>query len=75
LATFGSSVIYISLPPGAIPGATGASIHDRRAGSSANVVVVNGVFDPVAVGAAVGDTIEVVVLGAVAPSLSYLIVV
>jgi len=75
LATFGSSVIYISLPPGAIPGATGASIHDRRAGSSANVVVVNGGFDPVAVGAAVGDTIEVVVLGAVAPSLSYLIVV
>jgi len=69
-----SSVIYVSLPPGAIPGASAANIHDRQTGSSVSVSVVNGGFDPVAVGADVGDTIEVAVLGITHP-VSYLVVV
>ncbi|HSR90028.1 MAG TPA: Ig-like domain-containing protein [Gemmatimonadales bacterium] len=71
-----SSVIYVSLPPGAIPGANAAIIHDRQTGSSVSVSAVNGGFDPVAVGAAAGDTIEVVVLGSgITHPVSYLIVV
>ena len=71
-----SSVIYVSLPPGAIPGASAANIHDRQTGSSVSVSVVNGGFDPVAVGAAAGDTIEVVVGGAgITHPVSYLIIV
>ena len=71
-----SSVIYVSLPPGAIPGASAANIHDRQTSSSVSVRVVNGGFDPVAVGAAAGDTIEVVVGGAgITHPVSYLIIV
>ena len=69
-------MIYVSLPPGTIPDASGASILDRHTGSSVNVPVVNGGFDPVAVGAAAGDTIEVALLGGgIRHPVSYLIVV
>jgi len=60
----GDSVVYVSLPPGTVP--TGSRAVVRRVGDSARLItsVLNGGFDPVLVGADVGDSIEVLVTDA-----------
>lgn len=67
---FGSSpaVVYLSLPPDAIPNGVTATISDRRAGGVVTVPIVAGGFDPVPLPAAGGDTLAVTVdIGNVAP--------
>jgi hypothetical protein len=54
------SMVYVSLPPGAIPSAENVLIRHRRSGYSLTVLLVDGGFDPVLVPAAVGDTVEVI---------------
>ena len=55
------TVVYISLPPGAIPNGFAATIRDLRTSSSVTAQVVNGGFDPVALPAGEGDTIAIAV--------------
>jgi|SRR5437667_76931 len=52
---------YVSLPPGTAPTGDLATIRNLRTDSTVEAPVGDGGFDPVAVSAAVGDTIEVVV--------------
>lgn len=61
LSSLEEDLVYVSLPPGGIPGAISATIHDLRSGASVSVPVVNGGFDPVALPAAVGDTLLITV--------------
>jgi alpha-tubulin suppressor-like RCC1 family protein len=63
------SVVYVSLPPGAIPNGVSATIHDVRTDASVSAMVVDGGFDPVSLPAIAGDTITVVVhaTGAASP--------
>ena len=68
-------VVYVSLPPGAIPTGFSATIRDLRSGSSVTAAVVNGGFDPVALPAIVGDTLAIVVQAAGSTGPSFLSVV
>ncbi|HEX3234033.1 MAG TPA: Ig-like domain-containing protein [Gemmatimonadales bacterium] len=74
-ATAGTSLVYVSLSPGKIPGATAATIADPRTSSGVTVPVVDGGFDPVGVTAAAGDTLGVLVRSETALSSSYRILV
>ncbi len=76
LESSASPVVYVSLPPGAIPDGRTVTILDSRAGSIASTVMVAGGFDPIPVTANVGDTlaIRVQVGGAGAP-VSYTVAV
>jgi len=69
-ASSGSSVSYVSLPPGAIPHGVTANIRDLRTGSSVTAAVVDGGFDPVPLPAVAGDTLAIVVqtIGGAGPS-------
>jgi Big-like domain-containing protein/WD40 repeat protein len=60
-ATAGSVefVVYVSLPPGAVPGSDTATIRNLATRQSLAVPMVNGGFDPMAVAANVGDTLTV----------------
>jgi alpha-tubulin suppressor-like RCC1 family protein len=71
-----SPVVYVSLPPAAIPDGRTVTIRDSRVGSIASTVMVDGGFDPIAVTADVGDTLAISVLvgGAGAP-VSYTVAV
>lgn len=69
--TAGTSVVYVSLSPGKIPGATAATIADPRTSSGVTVPVVDGGFDPVGLPAAAGDTLDVLVRSETAVSASY----
>ncbi len=60
-STSGTDLVYISLAPGTIPGGEVAVIRNLRTGSSSIIPLVAEGFDPVAVSAAVGDTIAVMV--------------
>ncbi len=61
------SVVYVSLPPGSIPGATSATISAGQAGAGAVITIMtDGGFDPLPIAAEVGDTIAIKVQGAVA---------
>jgi hypothetical protein len=60
---------WVSLPPGALPEAQAVFVSNPRAGSSVTVQVVNGGFDPVALAAAEGDTLDFLVQGAGGSSL------
>lgn len=61
IAASGSLVVYVSLPPGAVPDGVSASIRDRSSHDSLVTPVVDGGFDPVAIAASVGDEIDVVI--------------
>lgn len=50
---------YLSLPPGVIPSGSEARLRVLRTGATAVVPLVNGGFDPVALEAAVGDTVAI----------------
>ncbi len=70
------AVVYVSLPPGAIPNGVTATIRDLQTGSSVTAAIVNGGFDPVALPALTGDTLAFAVQAAGgAGSTSYLSVV
>jgi alpha-tubulin suppressor-like RCC1 family protein len=56
-----STVVYVSLPPGAIPYGFAATISDLRTSGSVNAAVVDGGFDPVALPAITGDTLVIAV--------------
>ena len=59
LAGATAGVTFVSLPPGSVPGAASVSIRNETTdGDPVTVPVVGGGFDPVAVPAAEGDTIE-----------------
>jgi alpha-tubulin suppressor-like RCC1 family protein len=60
-----SEVAYVSLPPGTAPEGAAATVRNERTGSSMTVAVVDGGFDPVAVGAQAGDALEVTVANSV----------
>jgi len=66
---------WVSLPTGSIPGASGATIRDRRSGAEVTALVTDGGFDPVAVPAESGDTLEMRVQGVPAGPAAYLTVV
>jgi len=61
LASAGEDVAYVSLPPGAVP--TGSAATIRRVGDGGSLVtpVQDGGFDPVPVAAGVGDSIDIIV--------------
>lgn len=71
-----ATVVYVSLPPGTIPGAERATVLNPRTGATAAVATVDGGFDPVAIDASAGDTlhIDIQVAGADEP-LRYAMVV
>ncbi len=56
-----TSRVYVSLPPGSFPDANVAAIQERRSGAGLTVAVGGGGFDPVAIAAEVGDTLDVTV--------------
>jgi hypothetical protein len=53
-----NAIVYVSLPPNSLPNGEQVTIRNRQSGADASVVMLNGGFDPVAVGAAVGDTLD-----------------
>lgn len=53
---------YVSLPPGSVPGGTRATVRNRRTLQAAERVFVDGGFDPVAIHARAGDTLEIAVV-------------
>jgi hypothetical protein len=52
-------VAFVSLEPGAIPEGLSGSIRDLQNGASRTVTLVDGGFDPVAIPATAGDTLEI----------------
>ena len=63
--TAGDELAYVALPPGTVPAGNWATI--RRVGDAGSIVtaVLSGGFDPVAVAAQAGDSIDVIVRDAV----------
>ena len=56
-----ATAVYVSLPPGAVPSGSTATISDLRTGGSVDASVVDGGFDPVALTAIEGDTLVIVI--------------
>lgn len=69
-STFGTSVVYVSLPPGSVPAGVGATITNQATGLSVTTVVVGGGFDPVPLAASVGDTVVVDIAGTASATLA-----
>jgi alpha-tubulin suppressor-like RCC1 family protein len=65
----GSTVVYVSLVPGTVPAGLEATIRNPANAQVVTTPVVAGGFDPVAIGAAVGDTllVEITRSGGAAP--------
>jgi Tol biopolymer transport system component len=57
----GGSAVYLSLPPGTVPGGSQVSIRVERTGSLVLAELSNGGLDPVAVPAIGGDTLSLIV--------------
>lgn len=68
-----TEIAYVSLPPGTINEATFATVRNVGTRAQLTVTVVDGGFDPVAMAAEVGDTIEVDPQGAVVGSMSVVV--
>ena len=58
-ATASPSLVYLSLPPGSATDGVEATIRNQASNAIAKAAFVNGGFDPVALGAKVGDTLVV----------------
>jgi len=58
------SVAFVSLPAGTAPDGVRATMRNRATGLSATTVLIDGGFDPVMLGAHVGDSIQVAVTDA-----------
>jgi Big-like domain-containing protein len=54
-----STLVYVSLPPGNLPGGSIAIIRNRRTGDSTEVSIIDGGFDPVPIPAVLGDDLTV----------------
>ena len=67
----GSTVTYVSLPPGSIPNGSTATIAVVRTGYTVVVNLVAGGFDPVAVPAEEGDSITITVQSPAAGPKTY----
>lgn len=52
-------VAWVSLPPGTVDGGTAASVRNRHSGARINTTMTDGGFDPVAILAAAGDTLDI----------------
>lgn len=59
--TVGSGVAYVSLPPGTVRGGVLATVGNRRTDDNTIAFLADGGFDPVAIAAAVGDTLDITV--------------
>jgi hypothetical protein len=59
--TAGSGVAYVSLPPATVPGGVLATVRNKHTGNSTFALLADGGFDPVAIAAAVGDTLDITV--------------
>ena len=72
----GAPAVYVSLSPGSVPGAEQATIQNPRTGALVTVAMMEGGFDPVAMEASAGDTLDVDirVAGAEAPLLFAIVV-
>src|SRR5437868_1904606 len=57
----GSGITYVSLTPGTAPGGLVAQIRNTRTGDTLSVPVGAGCFDPVAMPAAPGTTLDITV--------------
>jgi len=59
--TAGNELVYVSLPPGAVP--TGRTAAIRRVGDAGSIVttVRNGGFDPLQIAAQHGDSVDILV--------------
>ncbi|MGD8866424.1 MAG: Ig-like domain-containing protein [Gemmatimonadales bacterium] len=53
-----AGVVYVSVPPGSFPDGEQATIRNRATGAEATAVMADGGFDPVAVAAIAGDTLD-----------------
>lgn len=67
--------VYVSLPPGAIPSGSEARLRVVRTGATALAQIVDGGFDPVTLGAAVGDQVAIAVQAADTTTTAYLVAV
>ncbi len=65
-------LVYVSLPPGTMPGGRTVDISDPHLGSRARATFADGGFDPVALPAAAGDTLTFIVRTAEADSIIYM---
>jgi YVTN family beta-propeller protein len=54
-----TSLVYLSLTPGSVPSGENATIKNQTTGATVTTAVVNGGFDPVSIGAGVGDTLRI----------------
>jgi TolB protein len=52
-------VAFVSVLPGTVPAATAATVRNQRTGERVTPLVAGGGFDPVALAAAAGDTVEI----------------
>jgi len=52
-------VAWVSMAPGTVEGATGATVRNRHSGARINTDMVDGGFDPVAIVAQTGDTLDI----------------
>jgi hypothetical protein len=53
------TLVFVSLPPGSVPGASSATILNRRTGTSIAVAVLDGGFDPSPIAASVDDILTI----------------
>ncbi|MGH7636404.1 MAG: Ig-like domain-containing protein [Gemmatimonadaceae bacterium] len=56
-----AEIAFLSLPPGTVPGGTSAEIRNRRTDWSTTITTLDGGFDPIAIAAIAGDSIETTV--------------
>jgi hypothetical protein len=63
LVSASAAAVYVSLPPGSVPGGTTAVVRNLVTGASVAAPVSDGGFDPVAIAASVGDELRIDVRG------------
>ena len=66
-------LVYVSLPPGAIPGGTQLVVRNLETGFTHTAALVDGGLDPVPVPSSVGDRLELVVTDAAGRTLDRLV--
>ena len=66
-----TSVVYVSLPPGAVPRGVWATITNQATSQYVTTPVVDGGFDPVPLAASVGDTLAIEITSATSAILAH----
>lgn len=54
-----ADTVYVSLPPGTVPGGISVTVENPRARTTASGAVVEGGFDPIPIAASAGDTLRI----------------